>query len=357
MGTKLATHLVMACAAAMCTAQLQAQIIIEYGDLAVPGDVIERYRDTLPSYGPGPAGEGQVWDMSMAQSHETITTTVSTAASTPFASAFATSNLAMTNDGSNYLYFRSQPTFMEATGFGGDPLGSGTPLSVGFAPALLLHQLPRAYGSNFTDDYYFQAIVDGSAFGVHSVRLRHRGDVRDSTDGHGALTTPAGTYQTLRVKSIEYSVDSIWFRLLSFTPWTLLSATQDTSVTYTWLAKETKLAVAEMTFDSTGAPARFIHSSLPPSITTAITAAHSDQELSLWPVPAAHEVVLRLGDAAVHSHLQVTAMDGRLVKERGIRGESQVRWEVGSWSAGPYVVRVHRLDGGPPQVLRMVVGH
>lgn len=338
-----------------CVLQLHAQIAIEFDDLPLPGDVITRYSDTIPAYGPGPSGPDQVWDMSMALTHVTTTTTVSTAAGTPFASAFATSDLAMTNDGTSFLYFRAQLSSLEATGFGGDPLGNGEQVSVPFNPTLLVHQLPRTYGSTFTDNYYFQAIVDGSAFGVHSVRLRHRGEVRDTTDGHGTLITPAGTYQTLRVKSTEYSVDSVWFRLLAFAPWTLLDAFRDTAVTYSWLAKETKLAVAEMNFDSLGAPARFIHSSIPPSITTAVPDQAGHGVPVLWPVPATDNVVLRLSDPATYSHLQVTTMDGRIIHEQVLGDADTVQWNVSRWSSGLYWVRVFARQGGPPRVMRMVV--
>ena len=330
------------------------QITFEFADLPVAGDVVTRFVDTVPSFGPGQAGAAQVWDMASAVPHVTVNTTVSTAASTPQGASFASSNLAFTNDGATFLYFQASPASLVATGIAGDLIGTGEVLSIPFSPTLLVHQFPRTYGSNFQDNYYFQAIIDGSDFGVHSIRLRHRGDVRDTTDGHGTLITPVGSYDVLRVKTTEFSVDSIWFRLLSFAPWTLLSATVDTTESYSWLAKETKLAVAEMTFDSLGAPGRFVYSSIPPAITTGIAAGGRSLEAALYPVPARDRFTLELGPAAGPVHAEVYTSDGRLKASRMLFGDARHTWDVAGWSPGSYVVRLHGV-GTEPRTLRLML--
>jgi hypothetical protein len=134
---------------------VHAQISFEYEDLAVPGDVVERYVDTLPSFGPGGSGAAQAWDFSSAIPHETLITTVSLPSATPYASSFTGSNVAMTNDGVNYLYFNASSASLLAKGAAGDFLNDGQQLIVPFNPDLTSHVFPRNFGDNFSDTYAF----------------------------------------------------------------------------------------------------------------------------------------------------------------------------------------------------------
>jgi hypothetical protein len=68
-------------------------------------------------------------------------------------------------------------------------------------------------------EYYFEVITTDHGIPlVHSVRLRHYGHVYDTTDGYGQITTPVGTYDCLRVKSTDFTVDSVWIKTLLFQP-------------------------------------------------------------------------------------------------------------------------------------------
>jgi hypothetical protein len=333
---------------------LNAQITFEYDDLAVPGDVVERYVDTIPTFGPGGSGPAQVWDFSAAVPDETLITTVSTPATTPYANSFTGSNLAMTNDGVNYVYFNSTPASLIATGAAGDFLDDGQSLVVPFNPSLIAHQFPRNYGDQFSDNYAFEVVADGAAFSVHSVRLRHRGSVRDTTDAYGQITTPVGTYDVLRVKSTDFTTDSIWIRLFAFAPWTFVQATQDTLVSYTWQGKEAKLAVAEMTFDSLGAPARFTYTSILPSITTGVT-GRPGVAPAIHPVPTTDGFTITLPGTELYRLAEVVGMDGRTVATHAIGTGDRLHIATKGWVPGAYFVRLWPVADGVPHQLRAVV--
>lgn len=331
-----------------------AQITFDLSDLAGPGDAVVRYNDTLPTYGPGASGPGQVWDFSMALTHETVTSTISTVGSTPYAASFASSNLAMTNNGADYAYFNNTAASSVAMGGAGDPLAIGQTIVAPFNDPLTTHQFPRTFGSAFTDSYSFEVEVDGSAFGVHSARLRHRGFVRDTTDGHGQLITPAGTYDALRVRSTDQTTDSIWIRVLSFLPWTLFQTMADTSVAYTWLAKEGKLPVAEMAFDSLGMPSRFTHSSVAP-ITTGVGAHDRGMGITAYPLPARDVITLQFPRGAIYERAEVLTMDGRRMAVLPLTTGDRHDLAVHGWPAGVYAVRAWRPGGADPEVLRISV--
>ncbi len=348
--TRLSSTLI---AVSLCIAG-QCQITFEHDDLAVPGDVIERYVDTIPLFDAGGSGADQVWDFSAAITDEVFITTVTTLVATPYSSSFAGSNLAMTNDAVNYIYFNSTPASLVTTGAAGDFLDDGQNLVVPFNPSLLNHQFPRSFGDHFSDDYALAVEADGAAFSVNRVRLRHRGVVRDTTDAYGQITTPIGTYNALRVKTTDTSTDSIWIKLLSFTPWTFLQVTESNTTSYSWLAKETKLAVAEMTFDSLGVPARFTYTSIPPAISTGMVAI-GETGVELYPSPAQDAFTIRLNGSRDFDHVEVFASDGRAMATVALGKRSTHTFDSSDWAPGVHLLRFWPSGEGAPLVMRVAV--
>ena len=264
----------------------QAQITITEANMPHVGDVVPRAQDTLTNYQPGPSGPNQTWNFPNPVVRVSPTTTMVDPSTTPHASDFTGSNLAMTNDNSAYLYFSMNTNTMYADGAAGDLLMNGDNILTVFNPTLKIHSFPETYGDNFCDNYAFDATADGSSFGVYQVRLKHVGTVCDTIDGWGTITTPTGTYNCLRSKATEYKVDSIWYKPFIFSPsWSLLSAKHDTSISYSWAALETKLAVAELSFDTLGNPKNFTWSLIPPTVVTSVNDINPENVL-LYPNPA-----------------------------------------------------------------------
>jgi hypothetical protein len=333
---------------------LVAQITFEFDDLPVVGDVVVRHVDTIPAFGPGPAGAAVAWDFSTATPILTTTTTMLAPSATPHAAAFAGSNLAMVDQADNYLFFSSSATELIVNGIAGDLLGTGDVLTIPFSPTLKVHELPRTFGSNFNDQYFFQVIADGSAFGVNSIQLRHRGNVFDTTDAYGQITTPIGTYDCLRVKTTEFSVDSLWFRLLPFGPYTFLQAIVDTTVSYSWLAKETKLAVADMTLDSLGNARRFTYSAIPPAITTGMLQEEVVQ-VQVHPLPATDGFTVEVDRAGHFRSIEVLGMDGRLHRSMAMDAGTRQYVDTNGWPPGMYMLRLLPAGMESPVVRRVLV--
>lgn len=298
---------------AMMPILAHAQITIVETDLAQPGDVVYRYTDTLAVVTQGSGGANQTWNLGNAEVHLTTTTTVSTAASTPYGSAFASSNIAMTNDNASYLYFKQSASAQIATGIAGDFLGTGTPLNVVFNPELTVHNLPRTYGDGFTDTYGIDVTADGAAFNVYQVRFKRMATVVDSADGYGDVITPAGTFGALRTMHKEYLNDSIWIKLLPFAPFQLFDATKDTTHSYVWLAKTTKLAVAELTLDSLGNPDDFTW--FTPSLVGIEDAQIPQLAVKMYPNPTTFDLHLVLGEGEIEgeNHFRMWDINGKEV--------------------------------------------
>jgi len=330
-----------------------AQITYEYADLPVIGQQITRYRDTMTVYGPGPAGANQQWSFPAPVTHLTLTTSVVAPNTTPHAASFSNSNMAMTNGDGSYLFFANTSSVMESTGAAGDLLQNGGNMVAVFNPRLTVHNLPRNYGNNTNDTYYFETITTDHGIPlVHSVRLRHYGHVYDSTDGHGQITTPVGTYNCLRIKSTDHTNDSVWIKLFSFSPWALQQSFtgRDTSVSYSWIGKESGLALAELSYDSLDNPKNFTWTSVSPLITSIDAVAADD--VRIYPQPAHGSFTATWPTDRQFVLAELYAVDGRTVRSMNIAGNTRLEMDTDMLPKGMYVLR---LSNASETIVRKVM--
>ncbi len=249
---------------------LFGQISLSQSDIWAVGDTIPRVVDTISTANPGSKGVNQVWNFSNAVPRELETTRIINASTSPYASSFPSANQAMTHNNTSYLFVNSSPSNVIVKGVVGDILNNGTTISVPFNPDMLLMQFPESYGSAYTDTYGFDFTASGTSFGVYQVRAKHKATVLDSLDGWGTVITPTGSYNCLRKKTIEQKIDTSWYKLFSFSQWTLNNFSAASVTSYSWLAKETKLAVVELSFHPNGSPYKLTYSLIPPVTVTSV---------------------------------------------------------------------------------------
>ena len=322
------------------TSGLYAQITIDQGDMPSIGDNIPRKSDTMTVHpGPGGSGPNQTWNFT-ATSLSVINenTSIVSVASTPSANQFNSSNLAMTNDNASYLYFNKSAQSFTTQGFSGDLLGTGI-INAVFNPALTLHQFPRTFGSTFTDSYGINVTIPGATINplISQINYKRSSVVKDTTDAWGQLTTPFGTYDVIRVHSIDIHTDSI-LALPIFPPvWQLVSVTTDTTHSYSWLGKGGKLAIAEMTFDSLGVPKIFKWTELP-GIGVGLEESEMDEAISIFPNPANDMINLKLSNNINNSSgiFYLYNNMGALVHQEEITHSTIAQVDVKSFPVGMY---------------------
>lgn len=319
-------------------------ITITVADMAQVGNVIQRKADTMTVItGPGPAGPNQSWVMT-ALSNFVINenTTVSLPSATPYAAQFAGSNLAMTNDNVNYIYLNQNSGSLTTQGGVGSLFG--LTITAPLNPDLTLHQFPRIYGSNFTDTYKTDITFSGTSINplVNQVRYKRVGTVIDNTDGWGTITTPNGTYDVLRVKREDRSIDTVWILpFIGFPPqWQVFSTKKDTSYSYQWLGNNMKLPVAELNYDSLDQPKSFKWTLLPPPV-VGVNEAEA-MSLSIFPNPASDHLLLRGIPGQIEGTFGLTDALGRTVRNVMV-GAKNNRVSLSGLSPGLYF---WSFDGG-----------
>jgi hypothetical protein len=144
---------------------------------------------------------------------------------------------------------------------------------------------------------------------------------------------------------MEIFTDSI-LALPIFPPvWQLVSVTIDTTHSYSWLGKGGKLAIAEMTFDSLGAPKIFKWTELP-GIGVGLEESEMDEAISIFPNPANEVINLKLTKNINNSSgiFYLYNNMGALVHQEEISYSTIAQVDVKSFPVGMYTWELHFIN-------------
>ena len=235
-----------------------AQITVNYSDVAAPSTKFQRYNDTLPAATvvPGNAGASQTWNLSTIHHDNTDTLIFANPQWTPYGSSYPTSNLCLItiNSSSSYSYMKNSADSLSIIGQAAHFMGSATPIVVKLNPAQKLMDFPSTYLSSYNNfskfqvvQYYGQVV---SGITIDSVRVRDKTTITSHVDGWGNLTTPLGTYNSLRAVITQIEQDSVWVKSSTFGPsWFDFTSTygrHDTTKRYSWWANNLGFVLAEI---------------------------------------------------------------------------------------------------------------
>jgi PKD repeat protein len=179
---------------------------------------------------------------------------------------FPGADVATTADNLNFIFTKTFATNYNWIGLQG-VIGSCNVNAV-YSQQPVFYQFPTQFEGNFSNNSGFQQQIAGSCIGqaVDAVRATNTVTTKDTIDGWGKVTTPVGSYKCLRQKRIDYSTTLIEYRLLSFSPWSVLSTVRDTNVRYYYLTKEAKGSVITFDFDSIDQPIKATWSTVLPAL-------------------------------------------------------------------------------------------
>ena len=123
-----------------------------------------------------------------------------------------------------FNYFKNSSSAYDNAGFGSNI--NGIPSSTQNTPVDREYEFPMNYNNNHTVSYEYGTTVPG--FGHYGQFIERI----DTVDGWGSLTTPFGTFNCLRVKSILNKTDTTYISSLSFG--TTIPRPQE--IEYKWLS-------------------------------------------------------------------------------------------------------------------------
>ncbi len=243
-----------------------AQITLDAADMPTIGWNHKVGKDTIISaqnWGNNGANQTYTFTNFQTMLYDTI---MYKALTTGQQTTFPGADVAATTDDLNFIFTKTFATNYNWIGIQGI-LGSCNVNAV-YSQQPVFYQFPTQFGGNFSNNSGFQQQIAGSCIGqaVDAIRATNTVTTKDTIDGWGKVTTPVGSYKCLRQKRIDYSTTLIEFRLLSFSPWSVLSTVRDTNVRYYYLTKEAKGSVITFDFDSIDQPIKATWSTILPAL-------------------------------------------------------------------------------------------
>lgn len=216
----------------------------------------------------------QTWDFSSLQVNFFDTLFFVAPASAPEAN-FGAANMVMKSSILN-TYINKSASKMSVVGMYGDPSGGllGVDLALKFKPTMEMMYFPANWQDQFGDTAAVDTALDDTFSGQQfndSLRILRTIISDVEIDAYGSITTPAGTFDALRIRRTEITIDSVFNKTVPIPfvnpnpQWALVppipgfldeNPTWDTLYRYTWVATGEGFSVCEIEVDAQGNPTR-----------------------------------------------------------------------------------------------------
>lgn len=251
----------------------QSPITLISSDMPTTGTTQRRAMDTLPlpSVSVGSVGTNQTYDFSNLAVYKYDTVQYRTLTNNQ-QSNFPNADVAITTDGASFLFTRTNTGTNKFSVEGFDGPFAGAQVTAQLSPVNVVYNFPAAYGNISSGSWGFQEVIPGSALGlpaiVDDVRVTYTATNWDTIDGWGKTVTPLGAYPSLRNKRKEYSRTLIEYNTIFNPAYTTQSDTRDTTIRYSYHAKESKGALVTLEYDSLDNLKDVIYSMIPPPAPT-----------------------------------------------------------------------------------------
>ncbi len=337
---------------------LKAQITITRTDFGNVGYVQAQAQDTLPAgIAPGSAGTNQTWNLAAMHEHYDDTIHFVSPASTPFAANFPASNIAiaMTYSPGFFTYLNATTNSIKALGIG-IPAGAITnnSLTANYNPVLKVDSFPCNYLLAFNGNTQYTLQWDTAItvpFTFDSIRVRVH--IADSTafDGWGNVTTPMGTFASLRANNRQHEIDSIF---VHSPPSTWVSAGAPTlkfTQKYAWYTNSMGYALCELTMDTTSSTVKSATWLKVSPLSVANSIIREDR--NIYPNPAQNEISYMNNDEQV-SKLNIYDASGREIYSCEVLSGLN-KLNTSTFKNGLYIYRMLKSDGNVAQSGRFMV--
>jgi len=214
----------------------QSQISLDASNFPQVGETIITVNATVPaSLSVGSPGANQVYDFSMVEPIDSSTTNLVDPTTTPGGADFPNATHAL-GDPDSYFYLEETTDAIHQIGLYADFIGMGTFMAVHLNPTSKIFEVPTTYNTAYTDDWGFSVTIEDPTGNVDSIRISSLANREVTFDGYGTVSTPDGTYESLREKI--YETTTTITEALTFFGWVEIQSETIVDTSYAWYAQE-----------------------------------------------------------------------------------------------------------------------
>jgi hypothetical protein len=306
-------HLLFIGAIALSSFSIKAQITVSSTNLVEIGDLVIQTKDTSTTITVSAPGPTQTWNLSGLLDQRQDTLTAVDPATTPNASDFPTANIALYSNSTGVSTFSgSGALYAIKTASSFDFIGLSINGSVANQQVKLI-DFPATYGTSFNSPISTFVKVSGADVGqpaADSIKYISVGTKKSSMDAWGTLTTPLGSFSTIRQNDTTITSDTAY--ALYGGVWILLQANTDTSYQHQFWTDDASANFPLLTYEVNAAglyvnkSATWLQTFSPASIDES-----SIKKLSLYPNPSNDVINFNIEENI--SGVIITDMAGRVV--------------------------------------------
>ena len=220
-----------------------AQITVTQADYGQAGDSVVVGYDNLPPANLNVGGTGmQTWDFTSLSLNNINTLKFEDPANTASGSSFPNADLAIERL-ADTIFFESSAGAFAIDGITGDGFGLGVSVLADFDPNSTQIKFPANLNDSYVDTAIFDTTLSCAAVGYGSLcdsaRLKRKLIGTSDIDAYGDVSTPGGTFETIRQYFREFNQDTAW--LLPnlpppFNVWSVFTDSQSVVHNYRWIA-------------------------------------------------------------------------------------------------------------------------
>jgi len=321
----------------------KTQITVNTSNMPVVGDkFIWVYDSSGTVTSPGASGASQTWNFNTMNAKSPDTINVVTTGSTPYAAKFPGAGMAfkLSQGTSEYEYVTTTASDFQ---FNGVTLYNSTygQIFYNMNPVWNFYALPATYKTKWGGVYRSIMKTPYAGTGYDSIGIIEHGIYSDSIDSWGNITTPVGTYNSLRDKHIEKDIDSTMIHSTASHTWVTVNVSVAHDNFYSWYSNTADYFIAEVMMDSLDVNVTGVQwlKNAPAGINE-ITSTSG--KTLVFPDPAHDAVNIQLTNG-INGNIKIMDMSGRMLENKPFTGRIQI--ETSHYPTGMYFYVITDTSG------------
>ena len=346
---------------------IQAQITLNSTDVVNMGDMVEQATDTLPGgITIGSAGAAQTWNFATINEDELDTSYFLDPSTLPGNTDFPLSNLGMTNASEDSAWYFLTKNTLGLVINGIHQMQGGTGVSIPVTSKIVT--FPSTMGTNYggswsgplgafplgqdLDGPFPQGVID-------SLKITRTAILTSNIDAWGDVTTPLGTFASLRQIVSEETIDTTW--QLEAGVWSIISSVSivalsglgvdlvdvayDTTRTSRWWTNDpsARFPIVEMDYEANGTVNSIEWLKATPTTVSVTETASISNNVSLFPNPAKNNVTISTL-LTNNDNIKIFDVTGKLIKTERFNSNS-ITLSVSDLNNGLYFYNINDVNG------------
>jgi hypothetical protein len=353
----------------------QAQITVNSENVVVAGDLVEQAHDTIPNgITIGAGGTNQTWDFSSLSQDELDTLFFLNPSSLPGNTDFPSSNLAMqeSRDDSSWIYLTKNASSLSIDGLAQLQQG-GAVQAIDLVSTIIT--FPSTMGTSYASTWNGILLVTPVGFDpdgpgpnetIDSLKITRKSSLSSNIDAWGNVTTPLGTFASLRQIVADETIDTTWTASGGSGEWEIIDPATaamfnmdqiayDTTRTARWWSDDAnaKFTLVEMDYEANETVNSIDWLKATPAAVTINESIHANANVSLFPNPAKNKTTITTSLTG-NNNLKIFDVAGKLIASEPLNTES-ITISVVDYENGIYFYTINDVNGNVLHANKFVV--